>query len=616
MEKKIENIHILIPIWGEKYISTFMNTAMIALLAPGNIPYCSKQCNITVVFLTTKKSMDIIQKFESFSLLSNFCHIEYEAIDDLIAEGTDYTIPLTLAYVRGVTRIGSAMTETFFIFYNADFILSNNGLTSIINLIRKKNDIILATSFRADEGKISHKIRKIIQSESGEITSRTLSSLSLESKHHTVISRTANQKKYTNIHWNQVYWEIDNQTILARYFLTTLFCFRPSQFRKSINSFIDYSILDVFCPDGKITAIEDSDDFFLLEMQPSQQELYFLKIGSPDIRKIADSVSSWTTRRHRLQARYETVIHGGDLPHDLENGRQRFHAFMDEVEKHLPRHVLQPETHHHWVGALRLWMPRKMRYDAMQEQPQPFTGLDMPLVRIDASMEKKTRGRLAQIIAFFLGIPPKAFPWHPLWGNYRAIRKAMHENLLPNETLLFITDSFTYDGLVMEHDNVTKVFAADALNGHLDKICPDKKFSACLIAVECDNLDIKRFIKNIAAYMDEAQTIMVFFGRTMTKLSKRNKHFMGVYHHALTDMRKYNPRICHIGNWWGLTLTKWMLDAIHRIKLNPVWHIPQMLAVSCACLINNLYCAFLARERSTPGVTGVLAVFSLHGERA
>lgn len=101
----------------------------------------------------------------------------------------------------------------------------------------------------------------------------------------------------------------------------------------------------------------------------------------------------------------------------------------------------------------------------------------------------------------------------------------------------------------------------------------------------------------------------------MIKLTSKNKHFMDVYYHAMSDLACHNPHLSHIGNWLGLTLTKWMLDAINRIKFNPAWHLPQMLVVSVACLINNLSCAFFGPRRGTPGATGVLAVFSLKSDK-
>lgn len=616
METHKYNIHILIPVWGEHYLSAFMNASMATLLAPQNIPFLAKECNVTTVFLTKNDSIQYIQQHDIFSKLSDICKVEYDTIDDIIADTKNYAIPLTLAYVRGVTRTGHDMTKTYFIFFTADFILSNGSMAHVLQLIKQKNDIIFATSFRARYDAIYPKIHELIDSNHGIISPRALAKISLAYKHHTVTSRIVNQSDYTNIHWNQIYWQVDSQTILARYFLTTIFCFRPTVFNESIDSFFDYNIIASFCPTGKATAIEDSDDFFLLEMQNFQQELYLLKMGKPDSRSVADSVSAWTTAWHRSLSRYETVIHGGDLPDNLEEERCRFHNFMGDMEKRLTPHPICPQTHHHWVGALRYWTKSKMRYDREHQGPLPCTGMTMPLARLDASMEKKTQGRLAQIIAYFLGVPPKAYPWHPLWENYRAIRKTLESNCPRKQELLFITDSFFYDGIVMEHGNVTKIFAADAMNGHLDKLCSGKKFSACFIAVECDNLDIQRMVKNIAAHLEGAQTIMIFFGRTMTRLSPANKHFMDVYYHAMSDLSRYKPHLSHVGNWVGLTLTAWMLDAIRRVKLNPVWHLPQMIAVALACLVNNLSSAFFAFKGKTPGVIGVLAVFSLKGDKA
>ena len=607
-------LHILIPVWGERYLSTFMRTAMAMLLAPGNIPFLARHCGLTVVFLTTAGSVACIRQTENFSELSSYCSVEYETIDDLLVNSGDYTVPLTLAFVRGMTRLGRAMTQTYFIFYNADFCLADGSMKAVWERMRQGSDIILGTSFRADAEAIVPELRNLLTARRAAVPPRELAALALRHRHHSVIARTVNQTAYDASYWNQIYWSVDGQTVLARYFLSTLFCFRPSEFHRTIDSFIDYNMVGRFCPLGKVAAIEDSDDFFLLELQSFQQELYFLKMGTPSARHVAASLASWTTSWHRFQSRFETVIHGAELPAHLEEERRRFHAFMDDVTRRLPARVHAPETHYHWIGGLLLWERRKMLYDREhRETGLPLSGVSVPLARMTVGLERKINGRIAGIAALLLGVPPRAFPWHPLWGNYRVLRRALRAHVPKTEALLYVTDGFAYDGIVAKHGSVTKVLAADVLNGHLGELCPGKVFSHCLIAVEYDVFDAGRFLELLAPHMHGPKKVMVFWGGAMKKLTKT--HFMDVYFHTLQALAPYGPSLSHVGNLWGLTLTAWVLNGLRLVRLNPVWHLPRMLGVACLCLFNNLYCAFLARERGTPGATGVLAVLSLEGKK-
>ena len=608
------NLHILIPVWGERYLSTFMKTSMAMLLAPGNIPFLARQCRLTAVFLTTAESVACIRQTENFEALSEYCAVEYVTIDDLLV-GSLYAVPLTLAFVRGMTRLGQAMTQTYFVFYNADFILADGSMKAVWERIRQGNDIILGTSFRADAEAVAPELRELVDARNAAVPPRELAALALRHRHHSVIARTVNQNVYDASYWNQAYWNVDEQTILARYFLTTLFCFRPAAFHRTIDSFIDYNMIGRFCPDGKVAAIEDSDDFFLLELQSFQQEMYFLKMGTPSARHVAASVAGWATNWHRFQSRFETVIHGGDLPPGLEDERRRFSAFMDDVARRLPARAPEPATHYHWVAAVAMWVRDKMLYDKEHRGEKiPLSGLAVPLVRINAGLERKIRGRIAGAAALLLGVPPAAFPWHPLWENYRALRRALRVHVPKNEELLYITDSFAYDGIVAKHASVTKLPATDVLNGHLDALCPGKTFSCCLVTLEYDVLDVARLLAALESRLHGRKKVLIFWGRTMNRLTRT--HFMDVYFHALQELAPYKASISHIGNLPGLTLTAWMLNGLRRVRLNPVWHLPRMLGIACLCLCNNLYSAFLARERSTPGATGVLAVLSLEGKKS
>ena len=188
MDAQKTNIHILIPVWGEDYLTAFMNTAMKTLLAPDNIPLIAKNFAVTAVFLTTKESIEYIPGHDNFKSLSEACTVEYEPIDDLLADSSDYAIPLTLAYVRGITRTGQNMTNTYFIFFNADFILSNGSLAHVQKLIQQDNDIILATSFRANSGDILPELQNFFDSHNGIIPSRTLARLSLKHSQHALES--------------------------------------------------------------------------------------------------------------------------------------------------------------------------------------------------------------------------------------------------------------------------------------------------------------------------------------------------------------------------------------------------------------------------------------------
>ncbi len=615
MPRRPINIRILIPVWGKSYLDAFLKMGLRSLIFPGNIPFLAQSdCNVTVVFLTTSESIPLIQNEGIFAALSHYCAVEYVTIEDLLSSKSLYGIVLTLAFARGITATGLAMTETYFILYNADFILADGGFKTILGMIHSGASIIPATSFRADAGEIEAELEQILAK--GPISPRKLASLALKHRHHTVSTRIVNQDIYTNPHFNQIYWQVDEQTLLARYYLATQFCFRPSVYKNSISSFHDYDMSEAFCPDGKIAAVDDSDSFFLLELQDFHQEIYFLKIGKTRAKDAANSISRWTTTMHRRQAAYETVIHGGELPASLETEKGKFHGFMEEVTGRLSVGTVDAKYHHHWLGALDVYLPRKMDNDLKAPENQPFTGLDFPLVRIDSALAKKISSWPLWLAASFLGIPPRAFPWHPLWCNFRALERKLRENIAPGQEYLFVTDRFVYDGIVMQYGKPQKIFVGDLRSDHLDKICGDKQYPLCVMALETDNLDIQRLVRNASRNLCDEMNVIIFFGRSHIRPASR-RHFMDVYYHALKEMKHYSPRLTHIGNLLGVTLTGRQVGAfyrLYRMRKNSIWYLLHIFSYACVSFFNNMFCAFRSKKASSYGVTGVIAEFSLKKE--
>lgn len=606
-------VHILVPVWGEKYISAFMRTSMPALLTPGNIPALAGECDLTVVFLTTRESARAFSQQPCYVLLQQYCNIELEYIEDLIAGSKSYAVPLTLAFVRGITRTGPAMTQTWFIFYNADFILADGGLATIWRHICQGKDIILATSFRVTAEEAEPYIASLADAQGmlPPLNARHMASWALRHMHHTVESRIFNQEVYNAHYWNQIYWRVDEQTLLARYFLATQFCLRPTVYMKSVSSFFDYSLLQEFCPGGAMTAITDSDEFFMMELQSFYQELPFLKPGRPSLEYTADSVGRWTADIHRKTATFETLIHGGEAPAALAEHRAAFHDLMQSLFRRLPVKAVEPSSHFHWIGALQWWTRCKLRYDKeLGAENMPFSGLHMPQTRLDSTYYKEIQGKQQWAAMHVLGIFPRIFPWHPLWYNHRVLQRHMQE-LLAGGDVLHIADSFDYDPLPDRKEAVSKIFSADFMHGHVEELYPGKTFAAYIVTVDYNHTFTAQAVLNaIAAHGAGDKKVLFYWGRTMKRLSGKDEHFMDSYYHLRQVLDALGAKYQLLGNMCAVRLLSKVLKAAARIRVNWLVHSLQLLGYSMACLGNNIACVFRP-EKNPAAFTGMMATLVL-----
>ena len=105
----------LLPVWGERYISQFLDLSLRTLLAPGNIPAVAAECDCTFRILTTAGQEVHFQGHPMFDLLSRHGRVVFTAIDDLVVPGV-HSLTVTEAYLRGMRASGPAMTQTYFVF--------------------------------------------------------------------------------------------------------------------------------------------------------------------------------------------------------------------------------------------------------------------------------------------------------------------------------------------------------------------------------------------------------------------------------------------------------------------------------------------------------------------
>ena len=85
------------------------------------------------------------------------------------------------------------------------------------------------------------------------------------------------------------------------------------------------------CPSGSVEAIADSDEYLVVELQPMNHELAFLRPGPLAPRALARSLNDWATFLHRENVRHSVAFHAGELPDKLGGVNADADAFVAEV---------------------------------------------------------------------------------------------------------------------------------------------------------------------------------------------------------------------------------------------------------------------------------------------
>ncbi|HEX5242817.1 MAG TPA: hypothetical protein VFW23_06090 [Tepidisphaeraceae bacterium] len=335
-----ESARVAIPVWGRSYVSDVLSLTLPAVLASGNLPALCEMFDVEVVIVTESRLFEFVRSSNPFQKIAKICKIRLVPLDDLLVEfGGDYGTILTHALFRGIADLDARMTETFLLFLNADFIVSDGSLRHVGRLMLQGKRLIHAPSFRVTLEDVWPKFQAYADPKLGtlSITSREMAKLALAHKHPTVKARTVNQRLYHQKWMDQFYWYVDEETLIGYQSPVALIAIRPERIVGEPKAFWDYGFVPEAAPALVPHFITDSDDFFMVEPQARDHQAILIRPGWVSIDDLARTESLRATKEHRESARQVFTIHAGNLPGDLKNSIDESRAYMAEIRRRLSR---------------------------------------------------------------------------------------------------------------------------------------------------------------------------------------------------------------------------------------------------------------------------------------
>src|SRR5262245_22570665 len=83
----LKAVVVLIPIWGYRFVSQFLEFGLPTLLAPGNLPAIASSVPCRLVLMSSEPDEPVIRCHPAWRQLERICAAEIRSIDDLITEG-------------------------------------------------------------------------------------------------------------------------------------------------------------------------------------------------------------------------------------------------------------------------------------------------------------------------------------------------------------------------------------------------------------------------------------------------------------------------------------------------------------------------------------------------
>ncbi len=427
-------VKVLVAVWGASYIEAFTRLALPSLLAPGNLPALGDATRLEVCILTSERDIPLIEANPAIKTLRTLCHVGFLGIDDLLGSSI-YGITLTLAYMRGIAAEGEDMVNVHFMFFNSDFILAAGSLQSLARHILAGHRCVMAPSFRA----AAEHVEPLLQSRTDAsrqvlaVPARELVGMALRHLHPTTVAKTINQGVFRSLYHNQLYWRVDKDTVLARFYLMFMLCIRPERVVRTASTYCDYGFAPELCPSGNMVFLTDSDEFFMLETQAHRHEAMHIRIGPHRIADIAGYLSEWTTREHRLFAKQDLIFHAANVPPTVK----AFHADAERAIQELGGLLPPPRPHAfhpYWVGSLPLWRKEIGQHGGGANPPELEAIADVPVKRT-------LIGRIFSLARDVVrGSQGELKIWHAGWLDQRLIERVLR-GLGRDSRILIVADN-------------------------------------------------------------------------------------------------------------------------------------------------------------------------------
>ena len=430
MREPPTEVHIVLPVWGARYIAQFLDLCLPTLLAPGNIPALARMAPCTFVLMTRGRAAGSITSHPLWALLASHCAVKIVLIDDLISRSSSTV--LTLAYCQAIRAQGRSMRDTCFMLLVSDYVVADGSLSNAATRIFSGASGVLAGNFQISAEATQSQIKAAADPATGVIAlaPRELAGLALRHLHP---ATEANIVEGTLVHdpqANRMFWRAGEACMIGRFFLMHMIAIRPEVSEFIVTAPSDYALIPELCPSGAVVAITDSDDYMTVECQPKAARLPPLAFGPLTARRAATSLQAWATRQHHDNIRGTLVFHSGDCGPEMAEAAAKADAFVAAIYA-VRKIAPQPHRGH------PLWRRALDHHLATADHPLASARLAELTGEADGSATSRKPGSLRRAL---LGRAPDLRPWHPRYVDAARVMSALAE-LARGSALLILSQA-------------------------------------------------------------------------------------------------------------------------------------------------------------------------------
>lgn len=353
--RKINNIKLIVPVWGHKYINLFLDFSLKSMLSNINITFFQTK-EVELIICTSIFDKHVFNSSVYLKDVEKILKIKYLFIDDLI--GGPVSLSITKAYAKAINYfIGSPGVIYYCLM--PDYIYAEGAISKSYNYLLKHNyNGLNAGNFQASEEVFLNKLMYLgTKSNIGwNLDTRELIDQAKNWLHPITQANIINLENYRlNLSQNRLFWLTPNGTLLGKFYLMHPLCVVPEVDHFVPTGPIDYSLMSELVPSGNYGYITSSKDYFVLELQKNEHELLHLKFTTKKLenfKAIGNRIKKWVIPE-QIENSKQTVVYFDSLSEesDIKTSIINFNDVNDKIIEVIGKPKSNFRNHPFYIGA-------------------------------------------------------------------------------------------------------------------------------------------------------------------------------------------------------------------------------------------------------------------------
>jgi|SoiMethySBSTD1v2_1073268.scaffolds.fasta_scaffold242288_3 hypothetical protein len=218
--KQIPPLHFAVPVWGERYVKTFLEICLPAQLSPANIPALHKKKYNLYKIYTTNKDYERIEASPAFRALQRIISVSTEFIEMPNRGTADEKYKVKSDCYRNAL-LSATHNRAALLALNADIVLANGFVRSVVDLLSQGKRVIEVPGPRGLQEPIARALSARFRGSDGvaiSIEPVDLSDLWVKNLHPQLAMHFVEGRKGDPFHPSHLYWPVGDEGVIIRGF--------------------------------------------------------------------------------------------------------------------------------------------------------------------------------------------------------------------------------------------------------------------------------------------------------------------------------------------------------------------------------------------------------------